>query len=108
MMRQYCRYCVNLNVNNVPYCSAKDEIRTESSCKRTNNCKDFVYCDAEPEYQDAFGETGGYKPRVRKPKPKPDVEVNQLSLDFGKERDPKGYAPATELWKRVVEAWNRR
>ena len=62
-MKQYCRYCVYLCVNNVPYCSAKEEVRNASSCKRPNNCKDFVFADCEPEYQDAFGETNGYKPR---------------------------------------------
>lgn len=62
-MKQYCRYCVNLCVNNVPYCTAKKKIRSESSCKRPNKCKDFIFADVEPEYQDAFGETNGYKPR---------------------------------------------
>ena len=59
-MKQYCRYCVNLCVNNVPYCDAKNKVRSESACKRPNNCKDFVFADVEDEYQDAFGETNGY------------------------------------------------
>jgi len=41
----------------------KEEVRSISSCKRPNNCKDFVFADCEPEIQDAFGETNGYKPR---------------------------------------------
>ena len=62
-MKQYCRYCVYLCVNNVPYCDAHKEFKSVSSCKHTNNCKDFVFVEAEPEYQDAFGETNGYHPR---------------------------------------------
>lgn len=64
-MKQYCRYCIYLCVNNVPYCDIKKEVRSKSSCKRPNKCKDFILCKAEPEYQDAFGETNGYKPRIR-------------------------------------------
>lgn len=62
-MKQYCRYCVYLCVNNVPYCTAHNEYRSQSSCKYPNKCKDFVFADVEPEYQDAFGETNGYKER---------------------------------------------
>lgn len=65
-MRQYCRYCVYLYVNNVPYCDIREEVRSISSCKHPNHCKDFAFADVEPEYQDAFGETNGYKPRERK------------------------------------------
>lgn len=67
-MKQYCRYCIHLCVNNAPYCDALRVLRSESSCKRTNNCKHFVFADCDPEYQDAFGETNGYKPRERKQK----------------------------------------
>lgn len=62
-MKQYCRYCIYLCVNNVPYCDAKKEFRSEASCKRPNSCKDFSFANVEPEYQDAFGETNGYKER---------------------------------------------
>ena len=62
-MKQYCRYCAYLCVNNVPYCTAHNECRSRSSCKYPNKCKDFVFADCEPEYQDAFGETNGYKER---------------------------------------------
>lgn len=85
-MKQYCRYCIYLCVNNVPYCDVKKQVRSESSCKRSNQCKDFVFADCEPEYQDAFGETNGYKPRVRKPrvrKPSPE-EMGQMNL-FGEQ-----------------------
>lgn len=67
-MKQYCRYCVNLCVNNVPYCMIHEKCKGVSSCKRPNKCKDFVFADVEPEYQDAFGETNGYKPRQPKQK----------------------------------------
>lgn len=66
-MKQYCRYCVWLCVNNVPYCDAKKQVRSKSSCMYPNNCKDFRFADVEPEYQDAFGETNGYRPREHKP-----------------------------------------
>ena len=67
-MKQYCRYCVNLCVNNVPYCMIHEKCKSVSSCKRPNKCKDFVFADVESEYQDAFGETNGYKPRQPKQK----------------------------------------
>lgn len=65
-MKQYCRYCVYLCVNNVPYCMEHKEVLSESYCKHTNNCKDFQFADVEPEFQDAFAETNGYHPRERK------------------------------------------
>lgn len=78
-MKQYCRYCVELCVNNVPYCQAKKKALSESYCKRTNNCKDFRFADVEPEYQDAFCETSGYKPR----KPKHSQQITgQMELDL--------------------------
>lgn len=77
-MKQYCRYCVWLCVNNAPYCEAKKEFRSRSSCTHTNNCKDFIFADCEPEYQDAFGITNGYRPR--KPKRSQQIE-GQLKLD---------------------------
>lgn len=66
-MTQYCRYCRELCINNVPYCQAHNECLSESYCKRPNKCKDFDFADVEAEYQDAFGENDkGYRPR--KPK----------------------------------------
>lgn len=62
-MKQYCRYCINLIVNNVPYCKSREKVLSEGYCKRPNNCTDFVFANVESEYQDAFGETNGYKPR---------------------------------------------
>ena len=81
-MKQYCRYCVYLYVNNVPYCQVKEKFRSVSSCKRPNNCKDFEFADCEPEFQDAFGETNGYKPRGEKHKKSID---GQMSLVFESE-----------------------
>ena len=78
-MKQYCRYCVWLCVNNVPYCMAKEICLSRSYCKHTNTCKEFCFADVEPEYQDAFGETGGYKPR----KPKHSQQITgQMELDL--------------------------
>ena len=63
-MKQYCRYCVNLCVNNFPYCKIKEKALSKAYCKRTNNCKEYQFADCEEEYQDAFGENvKGYKPR---------------------------------------------
>lgn len=64
-MKQYCRYCVYLCTGNgANWCMEHQEERSESSCKKPNNCKDFVFCDCEPELQDAFGENvRGYHPR---------------------------------------------
>ena len=80
-MKQYCRYCVWLCVNNAPYCSKHEKFMSESYCKHTNNCKDFVFADCEPEYQDAFGETNGYYPRQPR---KPQIKQidNQIKLEF--------------------------
>lgn len=67
-MNQYCRYCVFLTVNNYPYCNKKCKAISYSSCKRMNKCKDFAFVDCPSEFQDALGETNGYKPRERKMK----------------------------------------
>lgn len=84
-MKQYCRYCVYLCVNNVPYCDVKNKVLSESACKRPNNCKDFVFADVEDEYQDAFGETMGYHPRIRSPKKSGTdmIKDNQFTLPLG-------------------------
>ncbi len=79
-MKQYCRYCIYLCVNNAPYCDAKKEFRSVESCKRPNKCKDFAFTLAEPEYQDAFGETNGYKPRKPRAKHTSDNDCQQMNL----------------------------
>lgn len=80
-MKQYCRYCIYLCVNNFPYCTAREEARSKSSCTHPNNCKDFEFANVEPEYQDAFGETNGYKPREGTRKKCKGIE-GQLELKF--------------------------
>lgn len=80
-MKQYCRYCVELCVNNVPYCQAHNECLSEGYCKRPNHCPDFVFADVEPEYQDAFGETNGYHPRSPR-EPKMKQCEGQMRLDL--------------------------
>lgn len=79
-MKQYCRYCVELSVNNVPYCKVKNKVLKESYCKKPNNCKNYIFADVEKEYQDAFGETNGYRPRNRKNKSKENYEQYKLDL----------------------------
>ena len=81
LMKQYCRYCVNLCVNNFPYCKQRELVLSVATCKHPNKCKDFVFADVEPEYQDAFGETNGYHPRQPKKKTDPqDWEQMELPL----------------------------
>ena len=53
-MKQYCRYCVELCVNNVPYCQVHNECLSVGYCKRPNHCPDFVFADVELEYQDVL------------------------------------------------------
>ena len=63
-MKQYCRYCIHLHVNNFPYCDVKEKPLSVSTCKTPNKCKDYCFADCEEEYQDAFMENDkGYKPR---------------------------------------------
>ena len=65
-MKQYCRYCIYLTVNNAPFCFMHETFMKENVCKRPNKCKDFELCKAGAEYQDAFGENlNGYKPREK-------------------------------------------
>lgn len=79
-MKQYCRYCIYLCTGNgANWCGAHEECRSESSCKRVNNCKDFIFADVESEYQDAFGETNGYHPREPRESKKKQCD-GQISL----------------------------
>ena len=57
-MKQYCRYCAHLCAGDIPYCSVKEQTMSESSAKRVNQCRDFVFCEI-----DAFYQTDGYRPR---------------------------------------------
>lgn len=83
-MAQYCRYCLHLHVNNYPYCDKKDKKMAESSCKKPNSCKDFVFVDCELEYQDAFMENEkGYKPREKKEKQEEQIQGQLSFTDIG-------------------------
>lgn len=67
-MKQYCRYCAALIVGDFPYCRTKERFVSEYAAKRTNNCKDFEFCET-----DAFLENPRpYTPRKKKP-PEPDL-----------------------------------
>lgn len=72
MVKNQCRYCINLVVGDFCYCEAWEEIRTEGSCKRKTGCPLFDFCGI-----DAFGVTNydeskwNHKPRYE-----------QLSLDI--------------------------
>lgn len=81
-MKQYCRYCVNLCVNNFPFCIIKDKELKESYCKSANNCKDYIFADVENEYQDAFGETKGYKPRNTRKRNTTTENYEQLKFEL--------------------------
>ena len=73
VMKQYCRYCSFLVCGDVCFCGKKKWVKTESSCKQRNKCKDFDFNSI-----DALGEnTKGYKPRQKK------IELDQETLfDF--------------------------
>lgn len=67
-MAQYCRYCGDLAVGDVAYCSTKQKTIPEHLAKTTNYCP---YYNFNPI--DAFGENEkGYQPRNQK------VAVQQL------------------------------
>lgn len=78
-MKQYCRYCCNLTVGDVAYCSAQERIISEASAKAQNRCSDFLYNPI-----DAFGgidkdgKTHEYAPR----KPKKTQCDGQMSLEL--------------------------
>lgn len=76
-MKQYCRYCVHLYVNNFPYCEIKKKEVRYSMCIRPNHCKDFEFADCDAEYQDAFGITNGYHPRSERKKK---INVDNVNL----------------------------
>ena len=81
-MKQYCRYCINLVVGDVAYCEVKKKVLSRDSCKRPNECKDFEFANVDPELQDAFGETNGYKPREPKKK-QCDGQIRIDEMTFG-------------------------
>lgn len=67
-MKQYCRYCNCLHVNNFPYCDAKEKELSETYTKNVNHCKDFEFNPI-----DAYGgikEDGTMGPIYKPRKPK--------------------------------------
>ncbi len=61
--KQYCRYCANLCVGDVPYCEEQNRTMSEATAKTANHCKDFEYNPI-----DAFNPDKEYKPREPKKK----------------------------------------
>lgn len=47
MVKRQCRYCVELAVGDFCYCKAKDEQRSEDSCKRKTGCRLFDFCPVD-------------------------------------------------------------
>ena len=63
-MKQYCRYCGYLTVNNFPWCGKREEAISVETAKSPNRCHDFAY-----NPMDAFGENEkGYIPRKHRKK----------------------------------------
>lgn len=78
-MKQYCRYCGNLVVGDVNYCTVQERTMSDASAKSVNRCHTFAFSPI-----DAFGENEkGYQPREHK-EPKKTQCDGQLSI-FGKE-----------------------
>ena len=75
-MKQYCRYCVWLCINNCCYCDKHEKVIAESTARTTNKCKDFEFCEV-----DAFMETDGYKPRAPRRKTVPVDAGQQISIE---------------------------
>lgn len=69
-MKQYCRYCAYLVYGDFCFCEKKRWLKSYSSCKQPNKCKDF-----ELNPIDALGENlKEYKPR------KEQKDKNQLTF----------------------------
>lgn len=67
-MKQYCRYCAYLTYD--CYCEYKKQCLSESTCKKVNKCKYFIFNEI-----DAFDPEKTYKPQVKK-------ESKQIKLDL--------------------------
>lgn len=75
-MRQYCRYCGYLTVDNVPWCGKRQEVISEAAAKSPNRCHDHAY-----NPMDAFGERpGGYGKEHISRKPKKGQCAGQMEL----------------------------
>ena len=67
-MKQYCRYCAYLHVNNFPYCDVKEKELSENYTKSVNHCEEFQFNEV-----DAYGgimEDGSLGPVYKPRKPK--------------------------------------
>lgn len=75
-MKQYCRYCIHLHAGNGIWCDEKEKEITESTAKSLNTCSSFEFCP-----MDAFGETNGYRPRIRHKSPeRSDKDLFSLNM----------------------------
>lgn len=77
-MKQYCRYCVYMCCGNGGnWCEVKQREFPESKIKRTNNCKDFEFCEI-----DALYGVDTYKPRP--PRAKKNYEQIKIESEESK------------------------
>lgn len=67
-MKQYCRYCAYLTAD--CYCECKKRCLSESTCKKINKCKNFIFNE-----MDAFDPEKTYKPQAKK-------TFKQIKLDL--------------------------
>lgn len=82
-MKQYCRYCANAFAqgDDMIWCRAKDEIRTDRQITRLNRCPHFEFCSI-----DVLDPEREYKPAgTRRPKQKAAPDMTQINLFDGLE-----------------------
>lgn len=70
-IKQYCRYCGYCVYGDVVWCDKLDKSMAESTAKRANTCKHFIFCES-----DVFNPEHKYKPLEKKEK----FDNGQLSL----------------------------
>jgi hypothetical protein len=76
-MTQYCRYCCNASLidDDLAHCNVKDIELGPPALKRSNRCKDFLFCEL-----DVLTQTRIYQPRVAKPPAEAPEDAGQMSL----------------------------
>lgn len=76
-MTQYCRYCCNASLidDDLAHCNVKDIELGPPALKRSNRCKDFLFCEL-----DVLTQTRIYQPRVAKPPAETPEDAGQMSL----------------------------
>lgn len=62
-MRQYCRHCGYLTVNNVPWCEKREEAISGAAAESPNRCHDFAYTPVDAFGEKSGGHGKGYTPR---------------------------------------------